>query len=188
MKLNEKLNEYNLSFHDIDKLLNVLVNAKENEFDAKKIVAKLKKIQRLQNKEDKLKHHCEVLSEQVKKCNNVLPLAQKIRAMNIDIQQLLVFESTVNQLAKQYNIPPYVAALRLFNEIRDYDKIGGLKKELSRLSQQIFVFNTICANQNKAMMAMINQQSRGISEDRILNMNDIMEKNRYDIDLKSSTS
>jgi hypothetical protein len=188
MKLNEKLNEYDLSFQDIDKLLNVLVNAKEYGFDGKKIVGKLRSIQGLQNKEEKLKRHCEILSEQVKKCNNVLPLAQKIVALNIDIQQLLVFDDIVNQLAKQYNLPPYVAALRLFNEIRDYDKIGGLKKELSRLSQQIFVFNTICANQNKAMMAMINLQSRGISEDRILNMNDIMEKNGYDIDLKSSTS
>jgi hypothetical protein len=75
--------------------LNVLVNAKENEFDPKKIVAKLKKIQRL-NKEDKLKHHCEVLSEQVKKCNNVLPLAQKIRAMNIDIGELLAFVEEVH--------------------------------------------------------------------------------------------
>jgi len=36
VKLNEKLNEYNLSFEDIDKLLNVLVNAKENDFDPKK--------------------------------------------------------------------------------------------------------------------------------------------------------
>jgi hypothetical protein len=40
--LNEKLNQYNLSFEDIDKLLNVLVNAKENEFDGKKIVGKLR--------------------------------------------------------------------------------------------------------------------------------------------------
>jgi hypothetical protein len=38
MKLNEKLNEYNLSFQDIDKLLNLLVNTKECEFDDKKIV------------------------------------------------------------------------------------------------------------------------------------------------------
>jgi hypothetical protein len=38
VKLNEKLNEYNLSFQDIDKLLNVLVNAKEYGFDGKKIV------------------------------------------------------------------------------------------------------------------------------------------------------
>jgi hypothetical protein len=157
------LNEYNLSFEDIDKLLNVLVNAKENEFDGKKIVEKLKRIKQLQNKEDRLKKHCEVLSDQVKKCNNVLPLAQKIRAMNIDIQQLLVFDNIVNQLAKQYNLPPYVAAFRVFNEIKEYNKIGGLKKEVSRLSQQIFVFNEVWTNQNQAMMATINLRSRGIT-------------------------
>ena len=38
VKLNEKLNEYNLSFQDVDKLLNVLVNVKECEFDGKKVV------------------------------------------------------------------------------------------------------------------------------------------------------
>jgi DNA repair ATPase RecN len=183
IRLNEKLNEYNLSFHDINKLLNVLVNAKESEFDAKKIVEKLK---RLQNKEDKLKHHCEVLSEQVNECNNVLPLAQNIRAMNIDIKELFVFDNIVNQLAKQYNLPPNVAALRLFNDIKDYNKIGGLKKELSRLCQQIFVVNGICANQNKAMMAMINLQSRGITEDRILQLNDFLGNNGYK-DMKSNS-
>jgi hypothetical protein len=80
----------------------------------------------------------------------------KIVALNIDIKQLLVFDNIVNQLAKQYNLPPYVAAFRLFNDITYYNKIGGLKKEVSRLFQQIFVVNGICANQNKAMMAMIN--------------------------------
>ena len=85
VRLNEKLNEYNLSFQDTDKFLALLINAKDNGFDPKKIVAKLKKTQRLQNKEDRLKHQCEILSGQVKECNNVLPLAQKIRAMNIDI-------------------------------------------------------------------------------------------------------
>jgi hypothetical protein len=143
-------------FQDVEKLVNVLVNVKENEFDGKKIVGKLRKIKRLQIKEDKLKHHCEVLSEQVKKCNNVLPLAQKIRAMNIDIQQLLVFDATVNQLAKQYNLPHSVAAFRLFNDIREYNKMGGLKKEVFRLCQQVFVVNGICANQNQALAAMIN--------------------------------
>jgi hypothetical protein len=129
IRLNQKLNEYNLSFEDIDKLLNVLVNAKENEFDGKKIVEKLKRIKRLQNKEEKLKRHCEILSEQVKKCNNVLPLAQKIRAMNIDIGELLAFDTAVNQIAKEYDLPPSVAAFRLIRDIKDYNKMGGLKKE-----------------------------------------------------------
>ena len=55
VKLNEKLNECDLSFQDDDKLLNLLVNAKENGFDGKKIVGKLSKIKRLQNKQERLK-------------------------------------------------------------------------------------------------------------------------------------
>jgi hypothetical protein len=68
-----------------------------------------------------------------------------------------------------------------------YDKIGGLKKEVSRLCQQVFVVNGICANQNKAMMAMLNLQSRGITQEQIISMNNFLEKNGYNIDLKSSS-
>jgi hypothetical protein len=178
VKLNEKLNEYNLSFQDIDKLLNVLMNAKENGFDGKKIVGKLRKIKQLQNKEEKLKHHCEILSTQVKECNNVLPLAQKIRAMNIDIKELLVFDNAVQEISKQYNLPPSVAAFRLFNDIKDYNKIGGLKREISRLCQQIFVVNGVCANQNKAMMAVLNLQSHGITEEQIISLSNILQRNQ----------
>jgi hypothetical protein len=70
--------------------------------------------------------------------------------MNIDIKELLVFDTAVQEISKQYNLPPSVAALRLFNEIREYKKIGGLKREVSRLCQQIFVVNEVCTNQNKA--------------------------------------
>jgi hypothetical protein len=76
--------------------------------------------------------------------------------------------------------------LRLFNDIKDYNKIDGLKKELSRLCQQVFVFNEICANQNQALAAMINLQSRGVTEDRILYMNNLLENNGYNVDVMSS--
>jgi hypothetical protein len=181
IRLNEILNEYSLSFQDTDELLNVLVNAKEYGFDAKKIVGKLKRIQRLQNKEDRLKNNCEILSGQVKECNNVLPLAQKIVAMNIDIKELLIFDTAVNKIAEQYNLPPSVAASRLLNEIRDYDKIGGMKSEISRLYQQLIVVDGICTNRNKAMRAVLNLQSRGITEDHILYLNSFLEKNGYEI-------
>jgi hypothetical protein len=134
------------------------VNAGRYGFDGKKIVGKLRKIKRLQNKEERLKNHCEILSGQVKECNNVLPLAQKIRALNIDIKQLLVFDSTVNQLAKQYNLPPNIAAFRLFNDINDYNKIGGLKKELSGLYLQKYALVQACARQ--ALTALAKEQDQ----------------------------
>src|SRR5919197_608623 len=131
-----------------------LVNAKENRFDGKKVVGKLKKIERLQNKEDRLKNHCEILSEKVKDCNNVLPLAQKIVAMNIDIKELLLFDTAVNEIAK-------------------------LKKELDKLLTQVFAVKQLYFSQNKAMMAMLNLRSRGITEDQILQLNNLLENNGY---------
>jgi hypothetical protein len=99
--------------------------------------------------------------------------------MNIDIKELLVFDNTVNQIAKQYNLPPSVAVFRLLNDIRYYNKIGGMKREISTLCQQLFVVNELCTNQNKAMRAVLNLQSRGITEDRILYMNNILKNNGY---------
>jgi hypothetical protein len=99
--------------------------------------------------------------------------------MNIGIKELLVFDTAVNQIAKQYNLPPSVAAFRLFNEIKDYEKIGGMKREISRLCQQIFVVNEVCTNQNQALTALVKLQSRGITEDRLLQLNTLLENNGY---------
>jgi hypothetical protein len=179
IRLNEKLNEYSLSFQDTDELLNVLVNAKENGFDGKKIVAKLRKIKRLDKKEKGLENNCTILSRLLEEYKEIVPLAKKIVAMNIGINELLVFDNAVNQIAKQYNLPPSVAASRLLNEIRDYDKIGGMKSEISKLYQQLFVVNEVCTNRNKAMRAVLNLQSRGISEHRLLQLNNFLESNGY---------
>jgi hypothetical protein len=107
--------------------------------------------------------------------------------MNIDISELLAFDTTVNQIARQYNLPSPVAVFRLIRDIKDYNKMGGVKKELSILCQQIFVVNGICANQNKAMMAMLNLQSLGITEEQIISLNKFLENNGYTIDMKSNS-
>jgi hypothetical protein len=99
----------------------------------------------------------------------------------------MAFDIAVNEIARQYGLPPSVAAFRLIRDIKDYNNMGGVKKELSRLCQQIFVVNGICANQNKAMMAMINLQSRGITEDRIIQLNNLLDNNGYKSNSYTST-
>jgi hypothetical protein len=186
IRVSEKLNEYGLSFHDTDKLLNVLTNSNENEFDGKKILANLRKIKRLDKKEQGLKNNCTILSRVLDEYKEIVPLAKKIVAMNIGINELLVFDNAVQEISKKYNLPPSVAASRLLNQIKDYDKIGGMKTEISRLAQQLIVVDGICTNRNKAMRAVLNLQSRGISEHRILYLNDLLQKNGYNIDMKST--
>jgi hypothetical protein len=131
IRLNEKLNEYNLSFQDIDKLLNVLVNAKDYGFDSKKIVGNLNKIKRLEKKQNKLKNNCELLPNQLAKHKEILPLAELIETMHIGRNELISFKIAVNEAAELYGFPSSTAAFHVINNIRDYNKKGQLKKELS---------------------------------------------------------
>ena len=188
IQLNEKLNKYGLSTKDVHRLINLLLTAKEYRYNPRKIIGKLRNIKSLENKENRLKNSCEIRSKQLKEYNKVLPLAQKIVGMNIDIRELLALDAEVNKIAREHNIPPYVAVFLLFNEIREYNKIGGLKKEVSRLCQQIFVIKGLCANQNEVMMTLVNLKSHGITEDNILYLNNLLENNGYNIDMISSIS
>ena len=123
--------------HNIDELLNLLLNAREYAFDSKKIIGKLRSIKRLEKKEKGLENNCTILTKQLQKYKKIIPLAERIVAMNIDISELLALDTAVNQIAIQYNLPLPVAAFRLFSDIRDYNKIGGLKKRAISLISSI---------------------------------------------------
>jgi hypothetical protein len=154
--LKQELKKYRLSTKDIHKLLNLLLAAKEYRYSPGKIVAKLRNIKRLENKEMKLKGSVDVLSKKEARYKDVIPF---IVAFGIGIQELIGLEVGIKEAAKVYNMSFCNSTMKLIEDVKSYNKIGGLKKEVSRLSQQVFVVNGICANHNKAMMAMINLQS-----------------------------
>jgi DNA repair ATPase RecN len=92
IQLNEELKKYRLSTKDIHKLLNLLETAKEYRYSPGKIVAKLRNIKRLENKESKLKNSCEALSKQVEKYKEIIPLAQLIWDLGISKDELISFK------------------------------------------------------------------------------------------------
>jgi hypothetical protein len=63
IQLKEELKKYRLSTKDIRRLLDLLQAAKEYKYNPGKIVAKLRNVKRLENKESKLKNSCEMLSK-----------------------------------------------------------------------------------------------------------------------------
>ena len=60
------------------------------------------------------------------------------------------------------------AAYRVIEDIQYYNKLGGIKKQLSDVSSKVFVMNQLSARQNNAVMTLIKLQSQGITEDQIL--------------------
>jgi hypothetical protein len=54
-------------------------------------------------------------------------------------------------------------AYRVIEEIRYYSQLGGLKKELERLQQQIFMSNMIMATRQQALVSLMLLQALGVS-------------------------
>lgn len=61
--------------------------------------------------------------------------------------------SAVYEKADVESMPPDTAAYKVVEDIRDYSRLGGLKKERYRLQQQIYMFNMLMANQQQALMS-----------------------------------
>jgi uncharacterized protein (UPF0335 family) len=187
LALNEKLKEYGLSTQDIDKLLNLLSNAKEIGFDSRLIVRKLRNIKRLENKENKLKNSCDVLSKQADKYKGIIPLAQLIWDLHISKNELISFKIAVNEAVETYGLTPSAAALHVINLIKDHNKKGQLKKELSSLYLQKYAINEFCSRHSQTIMALMNLQSHGIIEEQIISLNNFLESNGYKTSSYTST-
>jgi hypothetical protein len=179
LKLSEELDKHGLSAKDTDKVLNLLINAREYQFNVKKIARKLRGIQRLEKKEKQLRGRCEIFTKQAAKYKNILPLVEEISALQIGVEELIAFKIAINQAVKYYDLSPLTCTLRLIDDIKKYNKIDGLKKELSSLYLQKHTVDQVCFSQNKSMRALINLQSLGITEDRILELNYFLENNVY---------
>ena len=177
--LKEELKKYRLSTKDIRRLLDLLEAAKEYRYSPGKIVAKLRSIKRLENKENKLKNNCEALSKQVDKYKEIIPLAQLIYDLHIDRSELISFKVAVNEAAETYGISSSAAALRVINVILDYNKKGQLEHELCELNLQKYAINEFCSSHSPVIIALMKLKSRGMSEERILHVNNILENNGY---------
>jgi hypothetical protein len=175
--LNEELSRYGLSTKDTGKLLNVIKNIEQQGYDTKKIIAKAMSINPLKDREKDLRNNCEILAKRIDRYKDILPLAEKIVALRINTAGLLALEAAVNNTAEQYNISTFTAAFRVFTDIQDYNKLGGLKKQLATIYAQVYAVKEVCSHQNQAMVALVKLKSYGMTEDQILYLYNFLERN-----------
>ena len=70
------------------------------------------------------------------------------------------------------------ATLRLINDIKKYNEINGLKNEIYALTLQKYILEQTCSGQIKSLVNLANLKSYGLTEDRILQLNNIIEGNQ----------
>jgi len=179
--LNEKLKEYGLSTQDTDKFSNLILSAKRYGFNGKEFADKLYNIQELEWKERKLKDKCKKFSKRISKFKDVVPLTEDIAAWGIGIDELLALKVGIDQAAKHYNLSPLAATLRLIEDIKKYNKINGLKEELSALYLQKYTLDQACSLQSQSLIALAKLKSHGISEEQIISLGNMLQGNQIKI-------
>jgi len=184
VKLSEKLGKHGLSTQDVNKLVKLIVNAKRYGFDAKKFVGKLSNIKELEKKEKGLRGSCLVLSKKIAKHKDIVPLTEEIAALQIGINELIALKVGINEAANHYNLSPLAATLRLIEDIKKYNKINRLNRELSSLYLQKYTLDQICSRQNEALVNLAKLKSYGLTEDRILQLNNMLLENNGYKDMK----
>jgi hypothetical protein len=142
-------------------------------------VGKLRSIKHLQNKENKLKSSCEMLLKKEAKYKEIIPLAQLIWDLHISKNELISFKIAVSEAADTYGFPGSTAALDVISLIKDHNKKGQLKKELSELTLQKYAIDRFFSSRSQVIMALMNLKSHGITEDRILQLNNLLENSGY---------
>ncbi|MFL6473058.1 MAG: hypothetical protein ACJ71H_19670 [Nitrososphaeraceae archaeon] len=173
-----------MSTKHIHRLVNLLLAAKEYRYSPGKIVAKLRNVKRLENKENKLKNSCDVLSKQADKYKEIIPLAQLIWDLHIGKNELISFKVAVNEAAELYGFPRSTAAVYVLNNLREYNKKGQLKKELSSLYLQKYAVDEFYSRHSQALITLAKLQTHGITEEQIIYF---LETNKYKVDSRFSS-
>jgi hypothetical protein len=122
----------------------------------------------------------------VNKYKEIIPLAQLIWDLHIGKSELISFKIAVCEAAETYGFPRSTAVVYVLNNLRDYNKKGQLKKELSALYLQKYTVEQLYSSQSHAIMALMNLRGHGITEDQIISLNKFLENNGYNIDMKST--
>jgi hypothetical protein len=134
-ELKNEMDKYHLE--DPKKFLNVIPALKKYKYNDKRIVAEFSNRRSMKKVKWEIDNDRRRLEDRIKKCKDVLPLAEQIKRLNIGIAELLALHSAVYEKVDMERIPPDTAAYKVVEDIRDYSQLGGLKKEINRLQQQI---------------------------------------------------
>jgi hypothetical protein len=99
--------------------------------------------------------------------------------LHISSSELISFKVAVNEAAETYRLTPSAAALSVVNITSDHNKIGQLKQELFNLSLQKYAINELLSSHSQAIRALASLRTKGITEERLIQLNNLVENNGY---------
>jgi hypothetical protein len=115
-----------------------------------------------------LKKNCLALESRAARLKEVLPMCEQVMRLRIGFSELVAFHPAVMKRADFENISTESAAYRVMEEIESYSKLGGMKEQLVKVGNQLFITNEILGR----------RKAYGVTDDEILNFHELLNSTR----------
>jgi hypothetical protein len=116
-----------LGGHDVS----VLQTFEEMGYDLQNIIIKLAQIKSLRETERRLKKNCKMWESRAAQYKEIFPMCEQVVSRgDIGLSLLIALQAAVFKKTEESGIPASAAPFQVLQEIEDYNRSGGMKKQL----------------------------------------------------------
>jgi len=175
-KLEDELKTRHLSMEAPSKLVTVLDTIEEMGNDSQKIVTSLARIKSFRQTERRLKKNCRFWESRAAHYKEAFRMCERVVSNGIGISLVLALETAVIKKIEVDGVPASSAPYRIMQDIEDYNRLGGIKKQVSDMMMQIHLMKEFLGRQNDAIHTFMKLRLSGMAEDQILKTCRVIER------------
>jgi FtsZ-binding cell division protein ZapB len=196
--LKAELGKYGIPVEDISRLAKLVNNIREYDYDAGKVINEFSNLEglrteylflqetipSLENRNKDLKQRCSILETMISMHNQVLSKYLQLEFMGFGLNRLQYLWTTVNEIARENNIPLKEAVTKFFSDVeRQYNNKVGFESKLESLRNEVNNLNQVQASLRATILSipivgpkLMTLIQNGVTEPDIINIANIFEK------------
>lgn len=180
-ELREEFKKRGISIESSRQFASVLQTIDRIGHDPRKVIRELAHIKSLKLEERRLKKNCRFWESRAAHYKEAFRMCERVVSNGIGISLVLALETAVIKKIEIDGVPASSSPYRIMQDIEDYNRLGGIKKQVSDLIIQIHLMKEFLGRQDEAIHTFMKLQLAGMTDDQILKSCREIDANRHDL-------
>ena len=162
------MKKYGLSIENPRRFASILQAIDQIGYDPRQIVKELAGIKSLRRTERLLKNNCKMWELRATRYKELVPMCEQVVSSGIGLPLLMALQAAVIKRIEEDGVPAGAAPFRIMQDIENYNRHGGMNKQLNDTITKIQTMNVVSACQKDAITTLMRLQFYGVKEYQIL--------------------
>jgi hypothetical protein len=124
-------------------------------YNPQEIVTEFYCVRSFRQREQQLKNSCKMLESHTSRYKEIIPLCEQLLLLGIGFTELAAFHPAVMKKSGTENRLISTAAYCVIEDIENYIKLGGMREQVFKVWNQLFIIDQILWRKNAAINAMM---------------------------------